>query len=653
MPTNLSPGVEFNERDITQVIPSVTSAVGAIVMHSAKGPVNKRLLLTNPSDLEKILGRPNNTNFTHWFTAEAFLKQSNQLYAVRVEDSTKKVAGLTVGISASGLGNIVLSEPTTKVTELFPLSYDDIKSHEAKKDYSLPPGTGAGELDNPANNLYTEDSYHFYGVGPGTYYNDISVVVVNSADFILLQDLKAELVSAVDQAEVNLICDKYYNGTPATTATSAVDYLSNSLIKYEVMTPPVAPSTDWFVDRSMLNIVTAFENGPTTPDEAVLIVFDEFDNVVESYVFSNDPEKRDTLGNMMFGPQLVNGNSGLIYFFIGGDPEGAAGITMVSTRKTYLGGADELTGDIPGTGLNDLTGEILTQWQEQFSSTEDIEVDLLLDPDYNDSIKRYLDQLSSTIRKDCFAILNVPMSYMLNVTNFRPIAQPYLTMKNYVANILNINSSYSAIYGNYFKIFDRFAEKERWVPASGFCAAVMAFTDFNDAQWFAPAGLNRGIISNVIDVAVNPNKAQRDVLYYNRINPIVKFQGEGIVIFGQKTLQAKASAFDRINVRRLFLHMEKSITKMARYSLFEQNDDFTRTRFRGIVTPFLADIKARRGVTDYLVVCDETNNTPDTIDHNEMHAEILVKPTRVVEFIKLTFTAVATGVEFSEVVVRG
>ncbi len=326
---------------------------------------------------------------------------------------------------------------------------------------------------------------------------------------------------------------------------------------------------------------------------------------------------------------------------------------MVSTRKTYLGGADELTGDIPGTGLNDLTGEILTQWQEQFSSTEDIEVDLLLDPDYNDSIKRYLDQLSSTIRKDCFAILNVPMSYMLNVTNFRPIAQPYLTMKNYVANILNINSSYSAIYGNYFKIFDRFAEKERWVPASGFCAAVMAFTDFNDAQWFAPAGLNRGIISNVIDVAVNPNKAQRDVLYYNRINPIVKFQGEGIVIFGQKTLQAKASAFDRINVRRLFLHMEKSITKMARYSLFEQNDDFTRTRFRGIVTPFLADIKARRGVTDYLVVCDETNNTPDTIDHNEMHAEILVKPTRVVEFIKLTFTAVATGVEFSEVVVRG
>jgi phage tail sheath protein FI len=241
---------------------------------------------------------------------------------------------------------------------------------------------------------------------------------------------------------------------------------------------------------------------------------------------------------------------------------------------------------------------------------------------------------------------------MLNTANKRPISAPYTAMKNYVANTLNINSSYSAIYGNYFKIFDRFAEKERWVPVSGFCAAVMAFTDFNDAQWFAPAGLNRGIISNVIDVAVNPNKGQRDVLYYNRINPVVKFQGEGIVIWGQKTLQSKASAFDRINVRRLFLHLEKSVTKMARNFLFEFNDDNTRARFRGTVSPFLADIKARRGVYDYLVVCDESNNTPLVIDSNEFRAEILVKPTRVAEFIKLTFTAVGTGVNFDEVVER-
>jgi len=202
------------------------------------------------------------------------------------------------------------------------------------------------------------------------------------------------------------------------------------------------------------------------------------------------------------------------------------------------------------------------------------------------------------------------------------------------------------------KIFDRFAEVERWVPASGFAAGVMAFTDFSDASWFAPAGLNRGIISNVIDIAVNPNKGQRDILYYNRINPIVNFVGEGIVIWGQKTLQSTASAFDRINVRRLFLFLEKSIKKAARAFLFEFNDAFTRSRFRGLVNPFLSQVQARRGVTDFLVVADESNNPPEVIDANEFNAEILIKPNRVIEFIRLTFTAVGTGVEFTEVVER-
>ncbi len=182
--------------------------------------------------------------------------------------------------------------------------------------------------------------------------------------------------------------------------------------------------------------------------------------------------------------------------------------------------------------------------------------------------------------------------------------------------------------------------------------ATIARVDFNQAQWWAPAGLNRGVLENIIEIAINPTKAQRDVMYYNRINPIVNFFGQGITIWGQKTMQAKPSAFDRINVRRLFLYMERSIEKLSRYFLFELNDDITRARFRGLVNNFLSEIQARRGVQDFLVVADETNNTPDVIDRNEFVAEILVKPTRVIEFIKLTFTAVATGVDFSEVVER-
>lgn len=631
---NLSPHVSFNERELGQVVPTVTSAVGGIVLHSEKGPVNVRVTLTNPKELESVFGRPNDATYEHFYTAETFLKQSNQLIAVRVEDSGKAVSGLTIGTLDTLSGPVITSIATTKATSAFPLDYADIVDHEA--------------LDITGGNALTQEAYHAYGVGPGTFYNRIAITVVNKDDFLQLIELKGELAEASDTDAINEICDKYYNGSVSPSA----DYLSNSLLKYDLFTPPATGGLDWFVDRPYLENISALEVGPDSDDEAILVVWDEFGEASETYLFSNDSEKKDALGNFMFGPKLVNSNSKNIYFFIGSSEVGAAGITLISTRKTFLGGGDEITGIKTNTSISDLTGEILTAWQDHFSNTEDVEVDLLLDPNYPDAVKRYIDQIAKEIRKDCFAVLSMPLQYMLNTSNKRPIAAPYTAMKDYVRNVLLINSSYSAIYGNYFKIYDRFAEKERWVPASGFAAATMAYTDFTDAQWFAPAGINRGIVSNVIDIAVNPNKGQRDVLYYDRINPIVKFQGEGVVIWGQKTLVSRASSFDRINVRRLFLHLEKSIVKMARGFLFEFNDDFTRTRFRGTVNPFLSGVKAKRGVYDYLVVCDETNNTPEVIDHNEFRAEILVKATRVAEFINLTFTSVGTGVEFSEVVTK-
>ena len=314
--------------------------------------------------------------------------------------------------------------------------------------------------------------------------------------------------------------------------------------------------------------------------------------------------------------------------------------------------ADSLT-----TNLGLLTGEISEQWFDKFTNKEELEIDLLLDPNYNDDLKRTLDFICSQVRKDCFAILSMPSSKMFNINNGKPYSDAYTKMRAYVQGgdplgSLNINSSYSALYGQYFKIYDRYNEKDRWVPVSGYVGQIIANVDFNNAQWWAPAGLNRGIISGVKKVAINPNQAQRDVMYSNRINPIPSFFGQGVVIWGQKTMQAAPTAFDRINVRRLFLHMERSIEKMARFLIFEFNDDFTRNRFTSLANGFLSGIKSLRGVTDYQVVCDTTNNTPDVIDNNEFVAEILVKPSRVAEFITLTFTAVSTGVSFSEVVER-
>jgi hypothetical protein len=371
----------------------------------------------------------------------------------------------------------------------------------------------------------------------------------------------------------------------------------------------------------------------------------------------------------MFGPDVINKASSYVRLFTGETELGSNGIEVTwSIGKTALMGADGLSGYTvqnseypathdgvldPDSSLASLEGEIFRAWQKYFGNKEEIQIDILLDADYSDNVKKEMDNLAKNIRKDCMAILNIPESVIMNTTTKKVVDQVFTKMANYVASDLNINSSYSAIYGNYFKIFDPYTEKERWVPTSGFVGASIARTDFSFAQWWAPAGLTRGIIENVIEVAVNPNNAQRDILYINRINPVVKFLGQGIVIWGQKTLQARPSAFDRINVRRLFLYLERTIERYARYFIFELNDETTRNRFRNLVNNFLSEIKTKRGVYDFLVVADSSNNTADVIDRNEFVAEILIKPVRVIEFIKLIFTAVSTGVEFSELVGRG
>ena len=190
----------------------------------------------------------------------------------------------------------------------------------------------------------------------------------------------------------------------------------------------------------------------------------------------------------------------------------------------------------------------------------------------------------------------------------------------------------------------------RWVPLNGDVAGTCARTDSARDPWFSPAGTTRGQIKNSIKLAFNPNLAQRDFLYKNGVNPIVALQGQGTVLYGDKTLLAKPSAFDRINVRRLFIVLEKSISTAAKSFLFEFNDEFTRTQFRNLVEPFLRDVQGRRGIYDFKVVCDETNNTPEIIDSNKFIGDIYIKPARSVNYIQLNFVAVRSGIEFSEIV---
>jgi len=212
------------------------------------------------------------------------------------------------------------------------------------------------------------------------------------------------------------------------------------------------------------------------------------------------------------------------------------------------------------------------------------------------------------------------------------------------------STSYAFLDSNWKYQYDKYNDLYRWVPLNGDIAGLCARTDRDRDPWYSPGGLNRGIVKNVIKLAYNPTQTDRDDLYVKGINPVVTFAGEGTILYGDKTLLSRPSAFDRINVRRLFIVLEKAIARAARSSLFEFNDQFTRAQFVSIVEPFLRDVQGRRGITDFRVVCDETNNTGEVVDRNEFIGDIYIKPARSINFIQLNFVAVRTGVSFDEVV---
>jgi len=258
-------------------------------------------------------------------------------------------------------------------------------------------------------------------------------------------------------------------------------------------------------------------------------------------------------------------------------------------------------------------------------------------------------------RRDCMFISDPLRPIFVKGEDTKTLS---LRSKNFSQNIYapikahyeTINSNYSAAYGNWVKVYDAYADKAVWVPTSGYVAAVYARNDAATQPWFAPAGFNRGTINNIVDIAFSPNQKQRDFLYTISINPVASFSGDGFVVFGQKTLQNKPSAFDRVNVRRLFLTLERATQRTLKYFVFEPNTDFTRTRLRNTIAPIFELARNTQGLYDYLIVCDERNNPPDLIDRNELAVDIYIKPTRAAEFILVNFIATRTSQNFLELI---
>jgi hypothetical protein len=302
----------------------------------------------------------------------------------------------------------------------------------------------------------------------------------------------------------------------------------------------------------------------------------------------------------------------------------------------FIGGTD---GNSADAGVDELQLAY-----ELFQDAETIDVNLIIGPAVEQPDDEIIANFLITIaedRRDVIAIVSPAISRTVNNVN---ASEDVIDWADSISS-----SSYGVLDSGALYVFDKFNDTFRYIVASGAIAGLCARTDNVEDPWFSPAGFNRGQLRNVVKLAFNPIQAERDSLYKARVNPIVSFPGQGIILFGDKTAQAKASAFDRINVRRLFITLEKAISRSAKSFLFELNDTFTRAQFRNLIEPFLRDVRGRRGITEFNVICDESNNTQEVIDSNRFVADIFIQPTRSINFITLNFVAVRTGVDFEEI----
>ena len=732
----LSPGVYWNEVDLTTIVPQVSTTVGALVGHFEWGPVNEIYDVPDENTLVKVFHEPVEFNYKDFFTAANFLTYANSLKLVRAAN-TMSILNATSG---SGRGLLIrnfreyedkfanLSAPTqyglfaarypgdlgnSLKVSMFTESGDPLAfaSWEYSRQFTTHPTTTDFARDHNGHNdelyiIVIDAGGKFTGV-PGTvlekytglskasdaigydggsiYYVD---AITHQSNYIyILQHPSASIQNLQTTAVINGGAGVFpANNIPVlggsgTGATVNV-YTDGAGVVTEVQ---VVSSGDGYYKSDILHIDVL------TGANAVLRVVsgDDANGNVASITVSQG------------GLGYINANGVLLV----GGTSGASGLTA---NVTVDANGTILTADVATEGLGYVTGDQVYSQQfvkpqfafimadngttvvdwgkpalnrsfgqdypwytaklqggvsdaprsvdlirgyDLFADADSVDVSLIMTSSHPDDVCRYvIDAVvggssgSSTGRRDAVAFVSPPMDMVVNNPGME--TQQVVEHRNKVFG----SSSYAVMDSCWKRQFDKYNNMNRWVPLNGDIAGLCARTDYTNDSWWSPAGFNRGQIKNSLGLSWNAKQSQRDQLYSNGINPVVNFRGEGPILYGDKTMQVKPSAFDRINVRRLFITLEKAITRAAKYSLFEFNDQFTRAQFVALIEPYLRDVKARRGIYDFRVVCDETNNTPEVIDSNKFIGDIYIKPARSINFIQLNFVAVRTGVDFSTVV---
>lgn len=555
---SLSPAVIVTERDLTGIVPAVSTSAGAFAGTFSWGPVLDPIIVTSEESLVNIFDKPNSSNFKSFFSAADFLSYSANLLTVRLD-----VAGQLNACAIPG------STPSLKINN----TQDFLDNH-----------------DN-VSAVFGEFAARF----PGSKGNGLIVSYADAGSFSTwaYKGLFSSAPGTSDQAAS-------FNGAD---------------------------------DELHLVVIDGLGKFTGTPGE-----------VLEKYEFlskSRDAKRSD--GTTAYYKNAVNGTSK--YVLVISIPTGWGGLLSVDYTTITTAYSVTLSGGSDGT-----TEATLAEKQEGFSlfrNDEQYDISLIVTGDASPALSSYILQNVAEYRRDCIAFISP-----YNITSGDPIIGYGGAGADDAIDFIeavNTSTSYGFADDGYYYRYDPYNDVYRYVPLNGGTAGLCARTDFTNEPWFSPAGLNRGQYKNVIKLAYNPGKTERDTLYQANINPVVNMPGNGFVLFGDKTLLKKPSAFDRINVRRLFIVLEKAIATAAKYQLFELNDEFTRAQFKNLVEPFLRDVQGRRGIIEFRVVCDERNNTGEVIDRNEFVADIYIKPARSINVIKLNFIATRTGISFSEV----
>ena len=632
MAFQLSAGVNVSEVDLTTIVPSVATSIGAFAGPFAWGPTNEVVTISDEVRLVSRFGNPNSTNYEYWFSAANFLAYTNNLKIVRAANT----AYSTLNASANTNGAILIQNE------------DDYLGNHATANTTNGPMVAKcpGALGNSlrismcpsstafSSNLTVTDSLRANAVTACD-----TTINVNGTPNAAANLIAGDLIS-VDGGTSFVRVDSV-NATAIITATAVGTVVVGTAVlrKWQYADQfKVAPGTsDYATSKSGAN------------DEIHIIVLDEdgnftgtANNVVEKWAFvSKAADAKDSSGSSIYYPNVLNDQSEYVWW-TGHQPgatnwgSNAQGTTFNTIRVPF---SASMSGGADGTIT---TANVISAYA-QFANADSVDISLIISGPANQAIATNLISNIAEVRKDCLVFLSPERADVIN--------NPGNEVTDSVAYRDSLTSTSFAVMDSGWKYqYDKYNDTYRYVPLNGDIAGLCARTDLERDPWYSPGGLNRGIIKNVIKLAYNPTKTNRDDLYVKGINPVVSFQGEGTVLFGDKTMLSKPSAFDRINVRRLFVVLEKSIARAARFSLFEFNDQFTRAQFVALVEPFLRDVQGRRGITDFRVVCDETNNTGEVIDRNEFVGDIYIKPARSINFIQLNFVAVRTGVSFDEVV---